>query len=417
MKEQQKGFPSFWSTFNVFSLNNFKTNSQRKCKFIPLSPLPPNFIARLKEFERFFSNNINVELSQKIQLLISLANGHPRTLEIIHEALENKNLETLDFNSLFREISSDISSMYTIGTFMVTKTEEKEQSTEIQEIEILEADFLYHFVVHAFFVPQENFSRSLEELPIVEVLVAKAIIVDSITKKATGFLCSAHINLFMFCYFWDLVKEIAGSDLNWVINLNDLITFDKPKKKIIVEEVEEDNEEVEEDNEDMEEEEKVEDESISVEPVFKAFMESEKFEQYFPLISTFRFNLLVNPICNDCAMKLVPQFTTLCSFFGFSDIPFLNGQCSTFYNWEIDFSKPFSVNNKEINNSSHDKKKDKTLCNKEKFKDFLESDKWDDNVNIWYKCEKNFVGIDNFCFIKLRGEFFFFFTVRLYASY
>ena len=360
--------------------------------FVPLCPLPPNFIARLEEFKFVFSRKDD-ELSRKLLLLISLANGHPRTLEIIHNTIVNENLATLDFNCLLQDVSQDISSRYTIDNFTGT------------------AEFLYHFVIHAFFVPNENFSRSLEELAQVEVLVAKAIIVDSITKRDKKILCSAHINLFMFCTFWGSVRYIPGSDLNWVMNLNDLITFDC--KKII----EEDEAEVEDEEDDIYEDAGIntttgaimmEDDSIAVEPVYTAFLESEKFEHYFPLIFTFRFNLLVNPICEDCNMKILPRFATLCSFFGFSDIPFLNGQCSTFYDWEIDFRKPFSLNKKEINNYLGNKKIDKTLCNKEMFKNFLKSDKWDDNVNIWYKCEKNCVGIDNFCFLKLLGAFFFF---------
>lgn len=62
---------------------------------------------------------------------------------------------------------------------------------------------------------------------------------------------------------------------------------------------------------------------------------------------------------------------------------------STYYDWEIDFSKPFCVQEVE-----------EEKFNKEMFANLLKCDNWDAHVNIWYKGGTNFRGIDTFCFLS-----------------
>lgn len=305
-----------------------------------MSPLPPNFIANLNEFKPYFSQSVDT-YSRQLRLLISLANGHPRTLEAIHSVIEKtkEHLElakAFDFNKLFNAVTTEISKRYIFQNF------------ECDEI------FLYRFIAHAFFVPNESFNINLDkEFHLVETLVEKAIIVDSIKKQTSPFMlfCKTQINLYTFCSFWFVVTKKPECD--WVINLNNLLTINQ---------------------------------ETTAQAVCEAFLDPLRFEQYFSLISIFRFNLLVNSICDNIASR----YTTLGSFFELSNI--LGEEHSTYRDWAIDFSKPFCVAN--------------STCGKEMFINLIESDNWDANVNIWFSnCEKIFHGIDTFCFLNLTSEF------------
>lgn len=371
------GFPSFWSTFDTKSINtDLGTRSEKKCVFVPLGNFPQEYIGELDEFESVFSGEQNSN-SLKLRLLISLANGHPRTLESIHTVIENakqvKLAKDYDFNSLFDDVSKEISTRSTFSYFECSE------------------QFLYSFVVHAFFAPNKQFKiLDLDkEFSTVETLVSKAIIVDSIKREDKVIFCTMQINLYMFCTFWVIVEK---PNCNWVTSLNDLIIS---KKK--------------------------EDEPAA-KPVFDAFLHPNLFEQYFPRISIFRLNLLVNSsTCKD----ITSQYTTLGSFFKFSKMDFLKEKeeeekekkekekkqnkiepgptfivenHSTYYDWEIDFSNPFCVQEVE-----------EEKFNKEMFANLLKCDNWDAHVNIWYKGGTNFRGIDTFCFLSLKSEFLLFY--------
>lgn len=103
--------------------------------------MPFEFIAALTEFEVVFSGKLDKTYSQNLRLLISLANGHPRTLEIIYTEIKYFH-HVGDLNLLFSKVTTAISSRITIDNGFN-----------------FPAEFLYHFVVHAFFVPKKKYHR------------------------------------------------------------------------------------------------------------------------------------------------------------------------------------------------------------------------------------------------------------------
>lgn len=248
---------------------------------------------------------------------------------------------SIDFADLFDKVSTEIATKYTlIG----------------REYEL---DFLYHFVVCAFFVPKNNVIQE-KTLTLVESLIAQAIIVNYMKKNGTSMFCGAEINLYTFCPFWGSVMEKSESifqkDQNalWGKNLADIIKFAGA--------------------------------AYSGKSVYTSFLDPFVFEEIFPEISKFRFNLLVQP---NCPENILSNHSTLGTFFKFSKI-YETSSCAYFVHWKIDFSNHFHVAD--------------GYCSQQSFRDLLREEKnWP--TNTWYRCAKCFPGIDNFCFVTLISKY------------
>ena len=209
--------------------------------------------------------------------------------------------------------------------------------------------------MNAFFVPQKNIFEGLtkEECKLAQSLLSIAMIIDAVQKKEGKLWCGAKIDLFTFCGFWHYV--IADHTNCWTQSLSDLIYAKESKKNSAI-------------------------------VVVNAFLDPIKFESYFPKIVALRFNLLVQT-----PGKIWPfrsDYNTLGSFFNFSKIDSLGETSHTFYDWKIDFTFIFRIENYEVE--------------KELFAQFFTPN---DTVpvNTWFnQCGKK--GLKNFCFIKLTSE-------------
>lgn len=145
--------------------------------------------------------------------MISIANGHPRALEYISTAI---------FVSL--EFKCDFESFFSLSTKFL-------KGYVISGLKPFTIEFLHHFVLNAFFVPQKNIFEGLttkEECKLAQSLLSIAMIIDAVQKKEGKLWCGAKIDLFTFCGFWHYV--IADHTNCWTQSLSDLIYAKESKK-------------------------------------------------------------------------------------------------------------------------------------------------------------------------------------------